>query len=81
MKETRIHELAKKAGGKFKLTVLLQKRLLELNRAQRQSPDFYRRTPLQIAMDEAEDGKISLLPLRAEDEENQLPSIPDTFEE
>jgi len=68
MKETKIHELSKKCGGKFKLTVLLQKRLLEINRGQRRSDEYDSRTPLQIAMDEIQQGRIFLEAPKAEGE-------------
>jgi len=72
MKETMIHELAKKCGGKFKLTVLLQKRLIEINRGQRKPEEQDSRTPLQIAMDELAQDRISLEPPKAEGEESSL---------
>jgi len=82
MKETMIHELGKKCGGKFKLTVLLQKRLLEINRGQQKPEEHDSRTPLQIAMDEIKQGRIFLEPPKAEGEESSLIlPVQDTIEQ
>jgi len=61
MDETRIHDLARRVGGRFRLASLVQKRLLELNRGQRPLINQNHRNPLYTVLQEIEEGKIDLL--------------------
>lgn len=60
MDSTKIWELADKAGGVFKLTVLLQKRVQELIRGAPKLVDIVTNDVLAVALREVEQGKISL---------------------
>jgi DNA-directed RNA polymerase subunit omega len=53
-------QLLDRAGGRFKLATLLQKRVLELSRGASRLVDTESRDPLEIAMQEIAEGKISL---------------------
>ncbi len=60
MDESRLHELARKTGGRFRLASLIQRRLLELNRGQRQLIEEHHRNPLYIVLQEIEEDKVTL---------------------
>jgi len=60
MDETRIHQLSLKVGGRFRLAALIQKRLLELNRGQRQLVKEYHRNTLYTVLQEIEEDKLGL---------------------
>ena len=53
-------QLLARAGGRFRLATLLQKRVLELTRGARRLVDIESRDPLEIAMEEIAQGMISL---------------------
>ncbi len=63
-----IDECVRKCGGRFKLTVLLQKRIQELNKGAQKLVDAEGAVLLDIALMEIIAGKISLVP----DEEPKL---------
>lgn len=67
MDSSKIWELANRAGGVFKLTVLLQKRVQELIRGAPKLVEVETFDVLAIAMKEFEQGKISLEKLSAEE--------------
>jgi DNA-directed RNA polymerase subunit omega len=68
MDETRIRHLASRAGGRFRLASLVQKRLLQLNRGQRQLTEEDHRNPLYTVLREIEEGKIGLVEHEEEEE-------------
>jgi DNA-directed RNA polymerase subunit omega len=79
MDESRIHELARKVGGRFRLASLIQKRLVEINRGQRFLIEEPVRNPLYSVLQEIEQDKITLT-----DEEQaaeETPSLEATEEE
>lgn len=53
-------QLLARAGGRFKLTTLLQKRVLELTRGASKLVDIDSGDPVEIAMWEIVEGKITL---------------------
>lgn len=61
MRKFDMEALIKKAGGSFKLTVLIQKRLVELKRSAK-SNDANAHNLLDIVYQEILDDKISLVP-------------------
>ena len=60
MDESKIHELAKRLGGRFRLASLVQKRLLELNRGQRSLVPDDDKNPMNVVLKEIEGGFIEL---------------------
>jgi|GEM_PF-1513416 len=74
MDETRIHNLARKTGGRFRLASLVQKRMLQLNRGQRQLTERDNRNPLYTVLQEIAEGKVGLL-LPAEEQPGEPGSI------
>ncbi len=52
--------LAKKVGGRFRLTALMQKRWLELMRGERPMVDPGGKPPLEIVVQEILEGKIGI---------------------
>lgn len=83
MDENRLHELSCKIGGRFRLAALIQKRLLELNRGQRQLVDKHYRNPLYTVLQEIEEGKLTLrdAPERTGAEGGATPSLEPPFDE
>ncbi len=63
-----IDECVKRCNGRFKLTVLLQKRIQELNQGAQKLVDVEGASLMEIALHEIIAGKISLAP----DEEPKL---------
>ena len=69
MKDSRLEALTKQAGGRFRLTSLLQKRLQELLRGSPKLIEEELEDPIEIVMREAEEGRVQLiLPPSAERE-------------
>ncbi|HUW34326.1 MAG TPA: DNA-directed RNA polymerase subunit omega [Planctomycetota bacterium] len=62
MDESKVHALARRAGGRFHLASLVQKRLLELNRGQKKLLDEDFADPLYLVLREIEEGLIELAP-------------------
>jgi len=60
MDESKIHELAKRLGGRFRLASLVQKRLLELNRGQRKLVPDDNKNPMHAVLKEIDGGFIEL---------------------
>ena len=61
--QAKLEELTKVVGGRFKLTALLQKRLVSLMKHRREGTRIPSTGELiDIAVDEIRDGKIVLLP-------------------
>jgi len=60
MNRTEIDELANKFGGRFKLTVLIQKRLRELTKGAQKLVDVDTRNLIQIVVEEIKQGKIAI---------------------
>jgi len=83
MDENKLHELSCKIGGRFRLAALIQKRLLELNRGQRQLVDRHHRNPLYTVLQEIEEDKLALSDIReqAGAEGGATPSLESTFDE
>ena len=83
MDESRLHQLSCKVGGRFKLASLIQKRLLELNRGQRQLILKHHRNPLYTVLQEIEEDKLALSDIReqAGAEGGAAPSLESTFDE
>ena len=71
MNHTRVMELSKKAGGLFRLAVLLQKRVRELVGGAPRLVETDEEDPIDIAMLEIEAGAIELVDL-SEEEMEQL---------
>ncbi|MCB9898321.1 MAG: DNA-directed RNA polymerase subunit omega [Planctomycetes bacterium] len=67
MDRTKVMELADKAGGLFRLTVLLQKRVRELVAGQPRLVMTEEDDPIKIAMLEVEQGAIELVDLSDEE--------------
>jgi len=82
MDESRIHDLAKRVGGRFRLASLVQKRLLELNRGQRRLVDDDSKYPLAVVLREIEEGQIDLAPAgeKPHDAAAALPKIEASLE-
>lgn len=57
-----IDEAVRKTGGRFKLTVLLQKRIQELNKGAQKLVEIEGASYFDIALHEVLAGKISLVP-------------------
>lgn len=57
-----IDEAVRKVGGRFKLTVLLQKRIQELNKGAQKLVETEGASLLETALQEVLAGKISLVP-------------------
>jgi len=56
-----IEELIEKIGGRYKLTVLIQKRVRELMRNAPRLVEIDTENPMDIAIEEIRQGKISLV--------------------
>ena len=56
---TEIDQLAEKFGGRFKLTVLIQKRLKELVKGSQKLVDLEDRNLINIVMEEIRQGKVT----------------------
>lgn len=67
MDRTKVMELADKAGGLFRLTVLLQKRVRELVAGAPPLVETIERNPINIAMLEVEQDAIELVDLSVEE--------------
>lgn len=67
MDRTKVMDLAEKAGGLFRLTVLLQKRVRELVNGARPLVDIDDDNPINIAMREIEEDAIELVDLSEEE--------------
>jgi DNA-directed RNA polymerase subunit K/omega len=67
MDRTKVMDLADKAGGLFRLTVLLQKRVRELVAGARPLVEIDDRNPINIAMREVEENAIELVDLSEEE--------------
>ena len=67
MDRTKVMELADKAGGLFRLTVLLQKRVRELVNGARPLVEIDDDNPVNIAMREVEEDAIELVDLSEEE--------------
>ena len=59
MEKTEIDHLAEKFGGRFKLTVLIQKRLKELVKGAAKLVDLEDRNLINIVLEEIRQGKVS----------------------
>lgn len=57
----RLEKIYERCGGVFKATVLIQKRVKELNRGARRLVDGDFKTPIECAIHEIEAGKLELL--------------------
>jgi DNA-directed RNA polymerase subunit K/omega len=68
IQQSKFENLYGKCGGVFKTTVLIQKRLRELNRGARKLVDDAAKNPIEIVMKEISDGKIEMIP---DNEENR----------
>ena len=53
-------ELIQKAGGRFKLTVLIQKRWLEIMQGARPMVDPADKTPMEVVIEEILQDKVSI---------------------
>ena len=67
MDRTKVMDLADKAGGLFRLTVLLQKRVRELVGGAPKLVETDESNPINIAMLEVEEGAIELVDLSEEE--------------
>lgn len=67
--QSSFEELYAKCGGVFKTTVLIQKRLRELNRGARRLVEEEFKNPIEVVMREIEQGKIELIPDTEENRE------------
>lgn len=65
-------ELADKVGGRFKLCILIQRRLQELMDGSRPMVDRVGRTDLEIVFEEIEEDKIELI---TEKKDGETPSL------
>ena len=69
IEDLKSEELVKKVGGSFKLAVLIQKRMLELMQGARPLVPRKNMTDLELAIREIREGKITLVPPGAEEED------------
>jgi DNA-directed RNA polymerase subunit omega len=60
-KIARIEKLIEKVGGRYRLTVLIQKRMRELNRNSPSLVDLNNASPMDIVLTEIENDMISLV--------------------
>lgn len=51
-------DIINKVGGRFRLTALIQKRMIELNRGARPLVERGNRTDMEVVVDEIQQGKI-----------------------
>ena len=80
MKVDRLEKLTQKVGGRFRLTTLLQKRLVELVKGSPPLVELPASDYLETALREIEEGRIELLrPWNAAEAERPL--IPEEGEE
>ena len=68
MDSTEIDSLAEKFGGRYRLTVLIQKRLKELVKGAQKLVDLEDRNMINVVMEEIRQGKISFEGQQFEDE-------------
>ena len=73
----RLEKLTTKVGGRFRLTTLLQKRLVELVRGSPAMVDMPSNNYFEIALAEIEEGRIELLDAAQE----KAPALPMPEEE
>lgn len=77
LEELKEEEIVNKVGGRFKLSTLIQKRLVQLNRGSRPLVDFVSENKMEIVLQEILQDKIFLsaggeLSLATESEEGDL---------
>jgi DNA-directed RNA polymerase subunit omega len=65
---TEIDQLSEKFGGRYKLTVLIQKRLKELVKGSQKLVDLEDRNLINIVLEEIRQGKVTFEGLQLEDE-------------
>ncbi len=65
----KFEKLYEMVGGVYKTTVLIQKRLRELNRGARKLVDDESKNPIEVVMKEIEERKIELIPDTEENRE------------
>ena len=68
MDSSEIDQLAEKFGGRYKLTVLIQKRLKELVKGGQKLVDLEDRNIINVVMEEIRQGKIGFEGQQFEDE-------------
>ncbi|MAG54730.1 MAG: DNA-directed RNA polymerase subunit omega [Planctomycetes bacterium] len=66
--QSKFEHLYGQCGGVYKTTVLMQKRMRELNRGARKLVEEEAKNPIEIVMSEIEQNKIELIP---DNEENR----------
>ncbi len=66
--QSKFQDLYAKCGGVFRTTVLMQKRMRELNRGARKLVDNNAKNPIEVVAHEIDAGKIELIP---DNEENR----------
>lgn len=71
MNRTEIDTLAEKFGGRYKLTVLIQKRLRELTKGAQKLVDLDSRNLIHVVIEEIKQGKIGIQGLIEEDGEKK----------
>lgn len=71
MHNIEIDELAEKFGGRFKLTVLIQKRLKELVKGSPKLVETEDRNLIKIVLEEIRQGKVSFENFTLDDEEKE----------
>ena len=67
--QSKFENLYGKCGGVFKTTVLMQKRMRELNRGARRLVEDDAKNPIEVVMHEIAAGKIELIPDTEENRE------------
>jgi DNA-directed RNA polymerase subunit omega len=77
LEELKEEEIVNKVGGRFKLSTLIQKRLVQINRGSRPLVDFQSENKMEIVLQEILQDKIFLtaageLALATESEEGDL---------
>lgn len=60
LEELKEEEIVKKVGGRFKLSTLIQKRMVALNRGAKQLVDVQTKNPMEIVIQEIIQDKIFL---------------------
>ena len=71
MNRTEIDSLAEKFGGRFKLTVLIQKRMRELTKGAQKLVDVDSRNLIQVVIEEIKQGKIGIEGYLGSDDEKK----------
>ena len=77
MDKSEVDALAEKFGGRFKLTVLIQKRVKELVKGAARLVETPHKNLIDVALEEIRQGKVALEGMEADEEEGKKRSRKD----